>query len=391
MAEYVYLDSHATTPVDEHVRRAMEPYWNAVFANPGSSHRAGQQARQGIEWARSQLAAFVGRTSHEVIFTGSATEANNLALQGLIQRYYQDYAELPHIITSTIEHSAVLSPLRRYAEDGLIELTELPVTKEGEIHRDELAGALQANTICVSLMYANNEIGTITQLSEMSRVIAEWRREVNSMFPYFHTDAVQAGFFLACDMNKLGVDMLTLSAHKMYGPKGVGALCVREDISLSPLLYGGDQEYTLRPGTHNVPAIVGFGMAINRLFTYEHKNEVAHITHMQTTTWELLETYRIPFVRNGSRDHRLPNNIHISLPGFSAEELLIYLDLNGVAVSGGSACHSGAWTPSHVMEAMTDDTDRVHSAIRIGLLRSTTPQELEYGVSLLKDFVTSDS
>jgi len=387
MDEYIYLDSHATTPIDEDVKEAMEPYWHTVFANPGSSHRAGQQARGGVEWARGQLASFVGRSSHEIIFTGSATEANNLALQGLIHAYRTEYEDTPHIITDAIEHSAVLSPLRAYAEAGLIELTELPVTSEGEVSPNDLSAALQTNTICVSVMYANNEIGTVIDLATLSEVVEEWRNTRATVFPYIHTDAVQAGFFLDCDMNQLGVDMLVLSAHKMYGPKGVGALCVREEITLSPVLYGGDQEYGLRPGTPNVPAIVGFGTAIERLGTEIHHDELAHIQKMRTYTLELLEDREIPCIRNGRSEHTLPNNIHLSFPGYSAEDLLMYLDLKGVAVSAGSACHSGAWTPSHVMKALTDDESRIRSALRLGLLRDTNREEMRYVVTVLEDFI----
>lgn len=387
-AEYIYLDGHATTPIDPRVREAMVPYFEDIFANPGSSHRAGQEARKGVEWARAQVANILDTKTQEVIFTSSATEANNIALQGLITGEQEGFNEQPHVITGAIEHSSVLEPLRSLAKRNLITLTELSVSEEGQISLDELTQALTPQTVCVSIMYANNEIGTIQSISEISRIIKEWRREQETPYPYIHTDAVQAGYFLDCNVSILGVDMLSLSGHKLYGPKGVGALYVREDISLTPLYFGGDQEYKLRPGTENVPAIVGMGAAISRLSSKEHAQEKAHITEMRDYTHHRLQDRDFPVIFNGAPEARLPNNVHFSIPGVFAGDLIMYLDLQGIAVSGGSACHSGAWKPSHVMETITQDDRRIQSAIRIGLLKDTSSQDIDTFIEKLQAFVS---
>lgn len=394
--EIIYLDYAATTPLDPDVLKVMMPYLGEEYGNPSSVHQLGQRALAAIDEAREKLAKFLGCELREVIFTGSATEANNLAIQGIVKNYKSQITNYeqsttaksqilnPHIITSQIEHDSVLECCRALEKEG-VEVTYLSVTKDGFVRIEDVKNALKDNTVLISIMYANNEVGTIQPIAEIANSIHDFRKhkiqipnhkQDTNIYPLFHTDAVQAANYLDCDVNKLGVDLLTLSAHKIYGPKGVGALYVRSGTPLEPLIRGGGQEFALRPGTENVTAIAGFGAAIQQITNYKTQNINSKIQKLRDRLIkEVLKS--IPNARlNGSRENRLPNNANFCFPGVSAETLTIALDQEGIAISSGSACSSRAMQPSHTLLAIGLSEDEANSSVRVTLGKYTTEQEI---------------
>jgi cysteine desulfurase len=365
----IYLDYAATTPVDPKVLRAMLPYLKKEFGNPSSIHGFGQRALGAIEENRKKVANFLDCSAEEIIFTGSATEADNLAIQGLTKK--------GHIVTTQIEHDAVLETCKNLEKQGA-EVTYLPVDKEGLVQASDIERALRPNTILVSVMYANNEIGTVQPVAEIGQVIKTKNREQGTKNKiYFHTDAVQAANFLDCDVEKLGVDLLTLSAHKIYGPKGVGALYVRKGTPLEPLIFGGGHEYGLRSGTENIPGIVGFGEAISEIQNPKSKIQNIRIRQLRDKTIKTILKL-IPDARlNGSLAKRLPNNINFSFKGAEGEAIVIALDQKGIEASTGSACSSKSLEPSHVLTALGLSEIEAHTSLRITLGRFTTVQEID--------------
>jgi len=369
-----YLDYAATTPCDPKVVRAMSVYLKKDFGNPSSIHGFGQRASMALGGARQSLAEFLNCDTEEIVFTGSATEADNLAIFGTVRA---SKVPQPHIITSQIEHPAVLESFRELEKRG-VKVTYLPVGADGVLQAVELKKALKPDTILVSIMYANNEIGTIQPIAEIGELIKKVSPKT-----LFHTDAVQAANFLDCDVKKLGVDLLTLSGHKIYGPKGVGALYVKRGTPIGPIMYGGGHERGLRSGTENVSGIVGLGQAIREL--QNPKSKIHNIRTRQLRD-KLIKTILkiIPGSRlNGSIFQRLPNNINISFDGAEGEAIVVALDQRGIAASTGSACSSGSLEPSHVLMSLGLPEEVAHGSLRLTLGRYTTAQDIEKVIRVL--------
>ncbi len=362
----IYLDYAATTPVEEKVKEAMLPFFSRSFGNPSSLHSFGRENRKAIEKARGKTADFLNASPEEIIFTGSATEANNMAIRGVIANY-----EKPHIITSLIEHPAVLKTCQALEKEG-IEVTYLKPDQEGVISFQSLKEEIKENTALVTIMTVNNEVGTIQPIKEMAELLKE--KDI-----IFHTDAVQAANHLNLNVKELEVDLLTLSGHKLYGPKGIGVLFKKNSLSLKPLTFGGHQEKGLRPGTENVPAIVGLGRALKILEKGKEKELRDKLLK------ELLEIEGVQL--NGSLEKRLPNNINVCIPGIEGEALLVLLDEKGLAVSTGSACSSGELKASHVLKAMGFGDERAHSSIRITLGKYTSEEEIERAGEIIRETV----
>ncbi len=368
----IYLDYAATTPLRPEVRAAMDPYLTADgFGNPSSLHADGQQAKRALDTARDILAGALGCQFSEISFTSGGTESDNAALVGVM------LANKPrgtHLITTQIEHEAV-TETARFLETLGLRITYLPVDEFGIVSPQSVADALTDETVLVSVMHANNEVGTIQPLREIADI-------VHARGAWLHTDAVQTFGLLPVTIDALGADLLTLSAHKIYGPKGAGALYVRSGIAIEPLLHGGGQERQRRAGTENVAAIAGFGEAV-RLLLPERDAEAARLTFLRDRLWSGLSE-RIPgVVLNGHPTNRLPNNLNFSLPGLDAETLLLSLDRTGVSASSGSACTSGSIEPSRVLSAMGLPDARLKSALRLTLGRGTTEEEIDRTVEIL--------
>ncbi len=387
----IYLDHSATTPIDPEVRKKIHPYMTEIFGNASSLHSFGQDAIKGVDWAREQLATLFGSKFKEVIFTSGATESNNLALRGLVMAFKKNKPDfLPHIITSKIEHPAILEVCQELVKEGLVETTYVNVDSKGIVKIDEIKAAIKANTILVSIMYVNNEIGTIQPLRKIGDLIenANAKRKIKNSFDkiYFHTDAVQAVNYCPMKAESLKVDLITISGHKIYGPKGVGALFVKEGTPIKSITFGGHQEYNIRPGTYNVAGIVGLGAAV------ELVNHQAPITNNQIKKLrdKLISglTKKIPDTQiNGDITNRVPANANISFLGAEGESMLLMLDLEGIAVSTGSACASGSLEPSHVLRAMGIPPEDCHASIRFTLGKFTTAKEIDRVIAVLPKIV----
>ncbi len=386
----IYLDHAATTPMDEKVLDEMMPYFSEKFGNPSSIHQFGQEAMNAVDRARQQVADFLSCNSFEIIFTSGATESNNMTIKGVIKA---SNVENPHIITSAIEHHCVLNSCKE-AEKEKIEVVYLGVDKNGIIDLEDIEKAIKENTILISIMYANNEVGTIEPIAEIGKLLKKvnLEREENKLPKiYFHTDAVQAINYLDCDVDNLGVDLLSLSGHKIYGPKGVGALYVRQGTKIKAIQDGGEQENNLRAGTHNVPGIVGLGKAISLISVETRQCLVSTVSRGKEI--KKLRDYFIDEVLknitdarlNGSKEFRLPHNVNFSFKGIEGESLLIMLDQDGIAVSTGSACSSASLEPSHVLTAMKIPPEIAHASIRFTLGKDTTKEDIDYTLKVLKE------
>jgi cysteine desulfurase len=371
MTRRVYLDNSATTPVRHEVVAAMFPYFDTEPGNASSLHMPGQHAKRALEEARGVVAQILGARPREIYFTSGGTEADNQAIIG-VARARSDQRR--HLITSAIEHHAVLHTCHYLQSEGF-EVTVLPVDHHGLVDPEQVRASLRDDTILVSIMLANNEVGTIQPLAEIARVAHERGALV-------HTDAVQAIGRLPVSVDDLGVDLMSLTAHKFYGPKGVGALYVRQGTAIVPLLYGGAQESGLRPGTQNVAGIVGLATAL-RLAHEELATEPPRQAALRDALQEGILS-RIPEVRvNGHPTARLSNILNISLAHVDGESLLMALDMQGIAVSTGSACNVGATEPSHVLQALGVGPDYIQGSLRFSLGRTTTEEDVHYTVDTL--------
>ncbi len=363
--ERAYLDYAATTPTHPEVVAAMLPYFTEAFGNPSSIHSHGQEAKQALEEARDKVAALIGAESEEVIFTGSGTEADNFALKGVA---YANESRGNHIITSTIEHHAV-SETAKFLERRGFRVTCLPVDEYGLVDPDDVRKAITDKTILISLMQANNEVGTIEPVAEIGRIARE-------AGVYLHTDAVQTVGHIPVDVNELRVDLLSMSAHKFYGPKGVGALYIRKGTKLVPFIHGGEQESGWRASTHNIPGIVGLGRAAE-LAQQEMADEAERVTNLRDRLIDGLRE-RLDHIRlNGHPTNRLPNNVSVTVDFVEGESVLLNLDLEGISASTGSACSSSSLEPSHVLLAMGLLQEQAHCSLRFSLGKWTSEEDID--------------
>ena len=370
--EIVYLDHAGTTPMDSQVLEAMLPYFSGSYGNPSSLHAVGQEARYGLDQARDRVAAVLNCRSREVVFTGSGTEADNAAIFG-VATALQETGN--HIITSSAEHHAVLHTCQHLETLGF-EVTYLPVDADGMIQPEAVYRAMTERTTLISIMYANNEIGTINPISEISRVVRQRAGELERTIA-FHTDAVQAAGYLDLDVSRLGVDLLSLSGHKIYGPKGTGVLFIRRGIPILPLILGGGQERERRSGTENIPGIVGLSVALQA--ANERREETG--SHCQGLRDRIIDHIgaNISGSRlNGHPTERLPNNVNFSFQGVEGEPILLGLDMAGIAASSGSACSSGSLEPSHVLLALGQSAELARGSLRLTLGKNNTEEEIDY-------------
>lgn len=373
----IYLDHSATTPVDPRVAEAMARAVTQVFGNPSSVHGYGQQARAAVDRARREVAALVNARPNEIIFTSGGTEANNLAIRGVCEAAA---AHGRHIITSAIEHPSVRGVCAALEQRGW-EVTRLPVYGNGIVRVEDVRAALRPDTVLVSVMLANNEIGTIQPVAEIGAVVRE-RRAAGQRHLWLHTDAVQAAGRMVLNVEELGCDLLTTSAHKLYAPKGVGALYVRRGVRLLGQNVGGHQERERRAGTENVPGIVAFGEAA-KLAREELHERVAHDARLRDRFEQKVVELIPDVVMNGDRAARLPHLSNISFRYIDGEGLLINLDLEGVAVSTGSACSSGTLEPSPVIRALGVDDEIARGSIRFSFGKENTEAEVDYAIEVL--------
>jgi len=376
MQKSIYLDHAATTPVRAEVRAAMEPYESVLFANPSSIYRPAQEARAAIDRARDVVAACLGARPSEIIFTSGGTESDNAAIRGAA---FAGRSRGRHLVTTAIEHHAVLHTMEDLAERYGFELTVAPVPPSGIVRSGDVGAALRPDTVVVSVMWANNEIGTIQPVTEIGEV-------ARGEGAVFHVDAVQATGALPIDLRSQPIDLLSLSAHKFYGPKGVGVLYVREGTPWWPTMVGGSQERERRAGTENVAGIVGLARALE-LAVAEREAEAARLAALRD--YLLTEIVRrIPgTVVNGDRDARLPNNVNVSIPGVHGESVLVGLDLAGIMASSGSACTSGSLEPSHVLRALGLPHDLAQASLRLTLGRGNDREELDRALTALEGVV----
>jgi cysteine desulfurase len=375
MTRRVYLDNNATTPVLPEVLEAMRPYFAEHFGNASSIHHHGQETRGAVERARGSIATLLGCKTSEVVFTSGGTEGDNLAIFGLIQPG-------DHIITSTIEHSAVLNTCRHIAKNPTTacDVTYIPVDGRCLVDPADVKRAIRPNTKLISIMFANNETGALQPVAEIAKIAAE--ADI-----YFHTDAVQAAGKVPLNVDEIGCDVLTISSHKIHGPQGVGAVYVRKGTQLVPILFGGTHERSRRAGTENVPGIVGFGKAAELATAGfergDHQKMAAARDRLQR---ELLAIEGTGL--NGDGAPRVPNTTNVYFDGIEGESLVIALDLKGLSVSSGAACSSGAIEPSHVLVAMGVPHDRAKASIRFSLGKQSTPEDIDFALQVIPETVT---
>lgn len=360
----IYMDYAATTPVDPKVLQQMLPYYSEIFGNPSSTHSFGRETQSSLRKARQQIAKTLNCSHKELFFTSGGTESDNLAVLGTVRKFDKG----SHVITTKIEHPAVLSACRQLEKEGY-SVTYLPVDKQGKVSPDDVKAAIRPDTVLISVMFGNNEVGTIQPIEAIGRIAKEYR------IP-FHVDAVQALGVEKMDLTKLPVDLMSFSSHKIYGPKGAGILYCSAQTVVQPLQFGGKQERTVRGGTENLAGIVGMAEAV-RLVTDQIEQQKTHLLRLKKTMIErLAELIDGCFTVNGDEHKSLPHILNISIPGIKAETLVMNLDLEGIAVSSGSACSSGSIQPSHVLQAMQLPEDIVRSAIRFSFGKQTTLEEI---------------
>jgi len=371
----IYLDHAATTPVHPDVRAAMLPYLTDQFGNPSSIHFFGQEAKSAIEGAREKVISLIGAGDDEIVFTSGGTESNNFAIKGAA---YANEHRGNHIITSSIEHHAVIEPLKFLEKRGF-EVSYIPVDHYGLVDPRDVSRAIKQNTVLISIMHANNEIGTIEPIAEIGCIARE--RGI-----YFHTDAVQTAGHIPVNVNELGVDLLSMSAHKLYGPKGVGALYIRKGTRIVPLVHGGEQENKRRASTENVPGIVGFGKAVEiawKDMDAEAKRQVCLRDELVKGLRERISDIEL----YGHPTRRLPNNVNLGVQYIEGESMILNLDMEGVAAATGSACSSSSLQPSHVLMALGLAHERAHGSLRFTLGKGTTDGEISRVLEVLPPIV----
>jgi len=378
MTDHIYLDSAASTPVADEVITEMLPYMKQQYGNPSSIHKFGRETARGIQLARKRVAEMVGASPREITFTSGGTEADNLALKGTALRVSTKSPKKNRIITSSIEHDAVLEPCKDLVDMGFA-VTYLPVTGEGLVRPFDLKNAISRDVALVSIMYANNEVGTIQPIKELTEI-------AHQAGAPFHTDAVQAAGKIPINVKDLGVDMMSMSSHKINGPKGVGALFVRSGLEIAPIIHGGGQESELRSGTENVPGIAGFGKACE-LATQRISSYQTHVSRLRDYLIKRISEEILHSRLNGSRTDRIPNNAHFTFFGVNGEDLIIKLDENGVAASTGSACSVKKQKQSHVLKAMGFSYEEITGSLRLSLGTNNTKEEVDRTVGVLSSVV----
>ena len=373
----IYLDNAASTAVHPEVVKEMMPYFDTQYGNPSSIHQFGRKAKNAIEKARKQVATLIGAEPNEILFTSGGTESNNTILDGVLTSNSEPYPE--HIITSSIEHEAVLQPCKEFENVG-IKITYLPVDEHGIVNPDEIINSINSHTVLVSIMFANNEVGTIQPIKEISEICKKYQIPL-------HTDAVQAVGKIPINVKDLGVDALSISSHKINGPKGIGALFIKKGLMVTPQILGGGQENGMRSGTENVASIVGFGKACE--IAKERLNR--NISHFQTLHSSILSKIvkEISHVKlNGHPEKRIFNNVHLTFMGVNGEDLIIKLDEHGIAASTGSACSVHTQKASHVLKAMGFNHEQITGSLRISFGYMNTLDEIDQTVEVLKKVVS---
>jgi cysteine desulfurase len=393
----IYFDHSATTPVDKKVFQEMEPYFSEIYGNASSIHSFGQEAIRGVDVARERVAKFLNCKVSEVVFTSGATESDNLAIKGFVQAYRKLTKDPIHIITSIVEHDAILSPCAELASES-VEITHLPVDKSGIVKIDAFEKALKDDTALVSIMYANSELGSIQPIRKIAKTIMkinekrlrDWKklrvseRGEKPKKIYFHTDATQAVNFCNCDVDWNYIDMLSMSAHKIYGPKGAGVFYKREGVPMESLQTGGHHEGDMRSGTLNVTGIVGLGSAIENIDSEKNNKKVAELRDMLV---EEINKNIPDVVLNTDREVSTPSHAHYSFIGVEGEAILMSLDLEGIAVSTGSACASGSLKASHVLIAVGMKKEVAHNSIRFTLGKHNTKKDIERAMKVLPGII----
>lgn len=396
----IYLDHASTTYLAPEVERTMKIYWQKTYGNPSSLHKVGREAKVALDKARQTVARIFNCSITEIIFTGSGTESDNMAILGVARAFISEHPSIknPHIITSKIEHHAVLDPCHQLEKEGF-SVTYLSVDKDGLVEPEAVKKALRPETILVSIMYANNEIGTIQPITEIAKAIAKFRIKNaelrknnsqfairNSQFPVFHSDACQAPGALPLDVKKLGVDLLTVNGSKIYGPKGIGILYKKAGVKMQPLVFGGGQEMGLRSGTENVANIIGVARALE-LVEKNREKESRRLSALRDYFIRELAR-RVPKVRlNGHPTLRLPNNVNVSILGIEGEAVILHLDELGICASTGSACTSGSLEPSHVILALGLGYEYAHGSLRFTLGKRNTKKDIDYVLKVLPGIV----
>ncbi len=360
----IYLDYAATTPTHPEVAKAMLPYFTEAFGNPSTIYSYGQEGKEAIEEARVKIANLISSQNEEIVFTSGGTEADNFAIKGVA---FANESKGNHIITSSIEHHAVIETCQFLEERGFL-LTYLPVDKYGLVDPGNIKKAITNKTILISIIHANNEVGTIEPIAEIGKIARE-------AGVYFHTDAVQTVGHIPVDINELGVDLLSMAAHKLYGPKGIGALYIRKGTRIIPFMHGGEQERKRRAGTENVPGIVGFGTAVE-IAQQEISQEAQHLTYLRDQLIKgILEQIDHAHL-NGHPQKRLPNNVNVSVEYVEGESMVLNLDLEGICASTGSACSSSSLEPSYVILAMGLSPEQAHGSLRLTLGKWTNEEDI---------------
>ncbi len=372
----IYLDHAATTFVDPRVRTAMGKYWQEDFGNPSSFHAAGLRALQALNNARETIAKVMNCAPEEIIFTGSGTESINLAIKGVFRA---NKNKGKHIITSATEHHAVLETCKYLEKQEGAEITIIPVDNNGQVSPEVLEKAIRKDTILVSIMYANNEIGTINRIKDLAGIAKKHN-------VFFHTDACQAGGTLELDLKQLGVDLLTINGSKVYGPKGVGALYVRRGVQIQPIIHGGGQEFGMRAGTESIPLIVGLATAL-KLAHEECEKESARLTALRDKLIKGILAKVPKTFLNGHPTERLPNNANITFVDIEGEALLLYLNEHGIYASTGSACNSKSLEPSHVILSLGLPYEASHGSIRFSIGKYTTEEDIDKVIEVLPGIV----
>ncbi len=376
-----YFDHAGTTPTASNVVEAMLPYFSHLYGNPSSVHTVGQEARHALDNARESVSSVLNCRTREIVFTSGGTESDNAAIHGAATALRETGT---HVVTSSVEHHAVLHACQ-FLENIGFDVTYLPVDGDGVVSAESVYNSINEDTTLVTLMYANNEIGAINPISEIAKAVKLKSQELHRTI-VMHTDAVQAAGFLSLDVRELGVDMLTLSGHKFYGPKGSGVLFLKRGTPFLPLIVGGGQERERRSGTENIAAIVGLATALKSADESRYLNSEHCMNLRDEIIRRVIED--IPAVRlNGGRNNRLPNNINFAFEGVEGESILLGLDLAGIAASSGSACSSGSLEPSHVLLALGQTAELARSSLRITLGKDNTHEEIDYLISTLTDLV----